>query len=333
MEHNPKISIIVPIYNCERYLARCLDSIKSQTYENIEVIMVDDGSSDGSAEIAESYAKKDDRFHYYYKENGGVSSARNYALDNATGEYIGFVDGDDEILPDMYELLLSLILDNGADVSVVSPMVAIDGKKLSFEDDATVKVFSSENAVKEALRGTLFAGHLCLKLFKASLFEEIRLREDIAICEDLIAVYETFAKCERIVFADLHKYIYYTNSDSAINATFKESFLTYITATRYLYERVSAEFPDAAPYAMAAVINSYIDVINKLYYSKRTDKAVWRKYRAELKAYATRDALGLMPMYKRIVVNSIKCGKPAYIITIRVFNLMKKIIYSFKQNR
>lgn len=329
MEYNPKISIIVPVYNCEKYLERCLDSIRNQTYENIEVITVDDGSSDRSAEIAKSYAEKDTRFHYYYKENGGVSSTRNFALDRVTGDYIGFVDGDDEILPDMYETLLSLIINQGADVSVISPIISIDGKRLAFSDDASVKEFTGEDAIKESLRGVVLAGHLWSKLFKASLFEELRLREDIAICEDLIAVYEAFAKSEKIVFADLHKYIYYTNSNSAINSTFKESFLTYITATKYICEMVEAEFPSALPYAKSAVVNSYIDVINKLYYAKKLDRDTWRKYKTELKFFATRDVLRLMPMYKRVIANSVKCGKLTYSITIRIFNIMKKMVYLF----
>lgn len=330
MGYNPKISIIVPVYNCEGYLERCLDSIRKQTYENIEVITVDDGSSDRSAEIAKSYAEKDTRFHYYYKKNGGVSSARNYGLDRITGDYIGFVDGDDEILPDMYETLILLILNNGADASVISPIISIDGKRLAFSDDASVMEFTGEDAIKESLRGVVFAGHLCLKLFKASLFESLRLREDIAICEDLIAVYEAFSKSEKIVFADLHKYVYYTNSNSAINSAFKESFLTYITATKYLCERVEAEVPSALPYAKSAVVNSYIDVINKLYYGKKLDGDTWHNYKTELNFFATRDALGLMPLYKRIIVNSIKCGKPCYIFSIRCFNFLKRIVYFFK---
>ena len=157
----------------------------------------------------------------------------------------------------------------------------------------------------------------------------MRLREDISICEDLIAVYEAFAKSEKVVFSDLHKYIYYTNSNSAINSAFKESFLTYITATKYLCERAETEFPSALPYAKSAAVNAYIDVINKLYYAKRLDKSTWHKYRTEFKSIATRDAQRLMPLYKRLISASIKIGKPIYIITIRLFNIMKKIVYFF----
>jgi hypothetical protein len=229
----------------------------------------------------------------------------------------------------MYETLLSLILNNNADVSVISPIIVIDGKRLAYTDDSEIIEYAPADAIKEALLGVVFGGHLCLKLFKASLFDGLRLREDIAICEDLIAVYEAFAKSEKVVFADLHKYIYYTNSNSAINSAFKESFLTYITATKYLCERVETEFPSALLYAKSAVVNAYIDVINKLYYARRLDTATWRKYKTELKLFATRKALRLMPLYKRIITNSIKRGKCVYIPVIRTFSLLKKAVYLF----
>ena len=102
-----KISVIVPVYNTEKFLNNCIESILNQTHKNLEVIIIDDGSTDNSPAICDEYAKKDSRVKVIHKENGGVSSARNAGLDIASGEYIGFIDGDDVIEPDMYHFLLA----------------------------------------------------------------------------------------------------------------------------------------------------------------------------------------------------------------------------------
>ena len=112
-----KISIIVPIFNIEKYLSRCLDSILEQTYKNLEVILVDDGSVDNSGMIADKYARKDQRIKVIHQVNQGVSAARNTGIDLATGDYIGFVDGDDYIEPDMYEILMRIIEEQQVDIA------------------------------------------------------------------------------------------------------------------------------------------------------------------------------------------------------------------------
>ncbi len=328
--NDKKISIIIPIYNCEKYLARCLDSIIAQDYKSFEALLIDDGSNDDSAQICKAYAEKDNRFIYVYKENGGVSSARNLGLDMASGKLIAFVDGDDEILPDMLSSLVEIMDNSGADVSVIAPIIRINGKDVPYTDNDEIKQYSPKEAIGEALRGVVFAGHLCTKLFKAHILEDIRLREDLSICEDLVAVYEAFTKCNKIAFSNLHKYVYYTNESSAINSTFKESFLSYITATEYLVKRTEAEYPDIKGYALATLVNAHIDVINKLYYAGLLTNDAFCKYRARLRQIATKDVLRLMPRYKRIIVRSMKGAKWIYKITIRTFNLMKKIAYDLR---
>jgi glycosyltransferase involved in cell wall biosynthesis len=329
MVNQPTVSVIVPVYNCEKYLARCLDSIRAQTYKNLDVVMVDDGSSDSSAQICHSYEDADSRFRYFHKENGGVSSARNLGLDNARGEFIGFVDGDDEILPDMIQLLLENLLESGADASVISPIVAMGESRLAYRDNPEPVIFSGSEAAAQALRGVIFAGHLCTKLFKARLFRTLRLRTDLAICEDLVAVYDAFLMCKTVVFSDAHKYVYYTNPTSAINSEFKDSFLTYITATEHLLSRAKAELPEAANYAAAAVINAHLDVLSKLYYAKRLTGAEYKKYRARIREVATRDALRLMPAYRRMLAGGAKGPRWCYVVSLKCFNALKKIAYLF----
>ena len=114
--NNPKISIIVPIYNVEDYLPRCIESICQQTYKNLEIILVNDGSTDNSSNICNLYAQKDDRILVIHKQNGGLVTARKEGLRVSSGDFVGFVDGDDYIEPDMYDNLLRVILDKHADV-------------------------------------------------------------------------------------------------------------------------------------------------------------------------------------------------------------------------
>ncbi len=327
----PLISIVIPAYNCEKYIRRCLESIKAQTHENFEALIVDDGSSDKTGEICREFSEFDKRFVYFYKENGGVSAARNYALDRAHGEYIGFVDGDDEALPDMFEVLLSGMLENRADVSVISPIVAtLDGKKMSYCDSGETVLLSSENAVKEMLSNGLFAGHLCTKLFKKECFEKVRLRTDFAICEDLVAIYEILTSSEKTVYIGKHKYVYYINPDSAVNTGFKESFLTFITACEYLAQRTKTDFPSAVPHAKSALVTAYLDVMSKLYYAKRLDKPTFKKYKAELKSISSKEVKRLLPFYKRAFIMSIKLGRVFYILALKCFNIAKRAVYKIK---
>ena len=111
------VSVIIPAYNIEDYIGRCLDSIISQTYKNLEIIVVDDGSRDYTGEILDNYAKKDRRIKVIHKENGGVSSARNKGIEAAEGDYIGFIDGDDLIEPGMYKTLVDLLEEENADIA------------------------------------------------------------------------------------------------------------------------------------------------------------------------------------------------------------------------
>ena len=115
MNDKPLISVIVPIYNTEKYLKKCLDSIINQTYKNLQIILIDDGSGDNSGEICDEYATKDSRIQVIHKQNAGVTAARNDGLDMATGDYIGFVDSDDWIEPNMYEEMMANLIKTGAD--------------------------------------------------------------------------------------------------------------------------------------------------------------------------------------------------------------------------
>ena len=137
------ISVIIPIYNVEKYLNKCIDSIINQTYKNLEIILVDDGSPDNCPQICDEYAKKDNRIKVIHKKNGGVSSARNVGLINSTGNYIGFIDPDDYIEPIMYEKLLKVLKESNTLVSMCGFYKIKDNKIIKI-DNYDEKIISSE---------------------------------------------------------------------------------------------------------------------------------------------------------------------------------------------
>ena len=214
--NNKLISVIVPVYNLENYIERCLKSIQNQTYSNIEIIVVDDGSKDDSWNVINRIAKEDNRVIPIHKENGGVSSARMLGLANANGEWIGFVDGDDEIEEDMYEVLINNAFEYDADISHCGyKLIFNDGRITSFYDTKVKKIQDNTTGVIDLLEGDLIEPGLCNKLYKKSLFEDIELDTNIKINEDLLLNYYLFKNSQLSIFEDLTKYHYLIRDNSA----------------------------------------------------------------------------------------------------------------------
>lgn len=217
------ISVIVPVYNVAEDLTRCLDSLLSQTYPNIEIIAVNDGSQDESGEILDSYKKIHSNIRVIHKENGGVTSARLRGVEVATGEWIGFVDGDDEIEPDMYERLLYNAKKHGADISHCGyQMVFEDGRVNYFHNTGTVEAHNRVQALRELLSGQRVEPGLCNKLFRRSLFQGWEMDLSIKINEDLLMNYYLFSQADSSVYDDWCPYHYIVRSTSASRAKMNE---------------------------------------------------------------------------------------------------------------
>ena len=220
-----KISIIVPVYNTEKYLEKCIDSILNQTFKDFELILINDGSTDSSGKICDEYAKKDDRIVVIHKENGGVSKARNTALGIIKGEYVGFVDSDDTIEPTMYETLYNNLTHSKAQISVCDfKQVTSNGVKTN-DTDFKIKTYDSSEAIEIIFKGNPFAGHLCNKLFKTELFHDIRLDEDIYIYEDMLAVLKILFHPIKIVYCTESLYNYYLHETSAFHSKLTERYI------------------------------------------------------------------------------------------------------------
>ena len=169
-----KVSVIVPVYNVEKYLKQCLDSIVDQTLEDLEIVLVDDGSVDSSGTICDEYAKKDSRIEVIHKANGGLSDARNVGISKAKGRYIGFVDSDDYIKEDMYEILLNLIKKYDADVSICNLYDVIDGNECIRNKENGIREYSRLDILKEVLLDKNIQSYAWNKLYEKELFDEIK---------------------------------------------------------------------------------------------------------------------------------------------------------------
>lgn len=215
-----KISVVVPVYNLEKEISRCVHSILAQAYKNLEIILVNDGSKDASWEIMQQLAYEDERIVLINKENGGVTSARLEGVKVATGEYIGFVDGDDEIETTMYEFLLGNALKYGADISHCGyQMVFEDGRVNYFHNTGCLVEQDRITGLKDLLDGSRVEPGLCNKLFHKtllhSLFHEGLMPNDIKINEDLLMNYYLFDKSNKSVYEDKCPYHYMVRMSSA----------------------------------------------------------------------------------------------------------------------
>ncbi len=223
MIYNPLISVIIPVFNVEKYICKCLDSVLSQTYTNLEIILIDDGSTDNSGKICDEYAKKDDRIKVIHKQDEGVSSARNAALKMCTGEYIGFVDSDDYIEKDMFEYLLGLIVSSKADVA----RCEIIGKNNLF---IKTEIIKSSDALERCLPNI----YLWNMLFTSSVIENLVFDENVFLGEDVKFCIEAFAQAKLIVCGREAKYHYCVNSQSLTKMPFNDKKLTYFKVNDFI---------------------------------------------------------------------------------------------------
>lgn len=240
-----KISVIVAIYNVEQYLHKCIDSILAQTYENLEIILVDDGSPDKSGAICDEYAQKDSRVKVIHKQNGGQSTARNAALDIATGEYIGFVDGDDWIEPEMYQILYSTMVNEGADIVqcgwyIVEP----NGKKDCPYPDKYKKVLTSDEALDSLIDFPEFPLNtsVCCKLFRKRLVDWLRF-SPVRAYEDDEFVYKAVSLANKIVCINSPLYDYFNRAESTMTAKFNMNKFALVTIQKSICDLLKLRYP------------------------------------------------------------------------------------------
>lgn len=249
------ISIIIPVYNTEAYLDKCIESVTAQTYTDIEIILVDDGSPDNCPAICDVWAAKDSRIKVIHKPNGGLSDARNAGMAIAQGEYIGFVDSDDWIEPQMYELLLDTLQSSQADIveCAIDKFSANKPPFINANLEHKVTAYSTVEALKELILERDLHQMACNKLYNANIAKQIQF-ENGKICEDEFWTYQIFGIAQRIFKINIPLYHYLQREGSIIH-TYSPKRLACITAFEQRKDYMKINYPELYFLASRSYLN------------------------------------------------------------------------------
>lgn len=235
-----KVSILIPAYNAAAFLPKCLDSVLNQTYQDLQVVIVDDGSKDKTLEVCHKYAEKDSRIEVYHQENQGVAATRNHLLEKVKGDYVLFVDADDWIELDMVEYLVSLATELDAEM-VMCDRVINDAKPSDKKPE--VNILPQEEAIKDFLYHDYFVGSLWNKLLSRSLLHNEQFHRGISYGEDALFIWGALQKVNNVVVSDKQLYHYYMNEESISHQTFGDKKLTGHLTWTLITEDVAKRWP------------------------------------------------------------------------------------------
>lgn len=267
----PEISVIVPVYNAENTIRVCVDSILNQSYQDFELVLVDDGSQDGSLQICNDYMKKDHRIRVCQIEHGGVSAARNYGIDQARGTYLSFVDADDYLGREYLMLLADMIHNYPVGIAVIKESIVVAGKEpVTHGTDVrkSVELLDKEQALREVLIGQdKFGVAVWGKIYHRKLWDQIRFPVGV-IYEDLIAIPRVFAQNEQVAYHPAVQYYYVMNSGSITHHSISEKDWDIIRNVKQLTDYIDEEFPQLHDAAVARMVKDHICYLYRLVDSK-----------------------------------------------------------------
>ena len=274
------VSVIIPFYNSENYLYDCLQSVRKQTYRNIEIILVDDGSRDGSYEICEKELKKDQRIKLFSQENGGVSKARNLGIDNAKGKYICFVDSDDLVMEDFIEKMINFI--DKADI-VICGFIKLkeDEKKYILEDRG---LLSEDKVYYNTMCNNMIGLYSVNKMYKTSIINKynIRFKENIAVGEDMVFLTTYYHYCKSFFYINEPLYTYKINQTSVMQGMytlrkFNYKSLTVLEAIDNILDITKEESKTIRNYVSYRVVRSSMWLFIQMIFGNQYDKNILKK--------------------------------------------------------
>lgn len=249
---NHVITVIVPVFKVEKYFKKCIDSIVNQTYRNLEIILVDDGSPDHCPEMCDEYAQKDNRIKVIHKINGGLSDARNAGIKKACGEYIGFVDSDDWIDIEMYDVLLKNILENDSDISICQMVSVRENTRVKKNKrENTCLVYNKDQSIKLLIEDKALKSYSVNKLYKRNLFEKKKFPEN-RLYEDRFIMHEVFYQAKKVVLSTYEGYYYFHRDDSISFCAFNKKDLDLIDAQEKITEFCETNYPELVNVAHAS---------------------------------------------------------------------------------
>lgn len=279
------ISIVVPVYNVEEYVEKCIKSLVEQSYSYIEIIIVDDGSLDSSIDKCISFARNDDRIRIYQKKNGGLSDARNYGITKCSGSYIMFVDSDDYLPPYAVSCLYTTLCKYPeAALSIGSMYITSDNRcEIKKTSNAEPLFLNSEKAIYELLLNEMFTNSVCAKLFRKELFETVkfpvgRLYEDIPVC------YDIFLSGVSVVYTSQIVYVYYKRPNSITTVSFNPKRMDGVLFVEDKVNKLLEMYPQYRKTAKIRLFKAYFNVLPSLTRDK-VSKDYWKMVKKNLKKY------------------------------------------------
>lgn len=319
------ITVVVPIYNVEKYLKKCIESILKQTYTNMEIILVNDGSTDSCGEICDEFAKIDKRIKVLHKENGGLSDARNAGLNIAQGKYITFIDSDDFITNNAVELLYKNLIKYQKDISVGVINTFTDENNIrTNENEETILVYDKKESMQQLLYNTVCTSSTAGKLFVTKLFENIKFPYGKKY-EDLATVYKLVFESNGVVISNQIVYNYFiARQGSIMNEKFKPTRMDALYFTEEILEFIKVKFPDLEDAAIARLIIECRDILVEI-----PNEEEYKQYEKILYNYIKKYRLRTifdkkMPTKKRIALIPILFGKKAIKFAWKIKNRLKK---------
>ncbi len=268
------VSVIVPAYNAGNKMKKCIESVLNQTYNDLELIIVNDGSTDDTELIAKTYVDSEKRIKLFNTENRGVSAARNLAIENATGDYICFVDADDEIVPDAIEKMMNMTIETSADICV-GIICACKNKRNAEEKHGyhTGTVIHEEEYLKDNLLWKPYTQSACGKLYKRSICEKVRFETNRRVNEDSYFNFEIALHLPSVVFVESPVYIYYLYEDSTSHKEFSEKFFDIEYFAQRKCEIVFKDYPQYSDFAKNLLVHAYMTLYRKAYFAEKYEIA------------------------------------------------------------
>ena len=328
------ISVIVPVYKVEEYLNRCVDSIINQTYKNLEIILVDDGSPDNCGKICDDYAKHDKRIKVIHKKNGGLSDARNAGLSVAKGKYIGFVDSDDYISENMYEILYKELVKNKADISICK-YIYFKNIIPEFTTDYEITSYTNIEAILELIKikQRKIQDYAWNKLYKRKLFKKIRYPKNF-VFEDIGTTYLLFYEAKKIINIDCILYAYYDNSNSITSNKNPKNISDIIEMTTQRSKFLLKNFNE---YKDSIILNRNINILcallrgthyndKEFFFSKKIQRVRELLKNSDKKLMKSK----LIPLRYRIQYKLLCFNKNLFYIANKIYDFIKRVVLKFK---
>lgn len=260
----PEISIIVPVYKVEKYLDRCIESIRKQTFKDFEVILVDDGSPDRCPELCDAWSRRDSRIRVIHKENGGLSSARNAGLEAARGSYIGFVDSDDWVAEDIYELLYGLMAESDADYASVGMCITKTERQNKLQPDPQKRVLLQNELFMDFFRVSDSEIHYCVcdKLFKRKVLDKVRFWEGMRF-EDIDFIFNVLQNSKKGVYSNQVKYFWFYNENSITRSRLVPEDMQLLIVWNKIVTVCGRKYPEYVYYARMNYERAYMGLLAK----------------------------------------------------------------------